>query len=116
MGYFCQEILLLEDTIAGLLDSEGMEETTACKLKFLLEIKDRINERMMEMEEYYMKRIEFYRECDGARVRELEKDARSRDERYLGLLVRTKELKDKVEKLEIRDKLFKAKSGSGNEL
>ncbi|AFN82549.1 hypothetical protein EROM_020740 [Encephalitozoon romaleae SJ-2008] len=116
MRYFCHEILLLEEIIKGLLDSEEIEETTARKYKSLLEVKDKINSRMIEMEEYYMKRIEFYRECDGAKVKELEKDVRSRDEKYLGLLVKAKELRNKIERLEVRNKLFRLKSESRDEL
>lgn len=116
MRYFCQEILLLEEIIKGLLDSGEIEEATACKYKSLLEVKDKINERMIEMEEYYMKRIEFYRERDGAKMKELEKDARSCDEKYLGLLIKAKELRSKIERLEVRNKLFRLKSEGRDEL
>ncbi|ADM11076.1 uncharacterized protein Eint_020770 [Encephalitozoon intestinalis ATCC 50506] len=112
--YFCREILLLEEITTELLGSKEMDEETTHKAKLLLTIKDKLNEKMMEMEEYYMKRIEFYRENDGTRAKELEKQTEECNEKYLGLLIRAKELGHQIERLEIKG--LRNKSCAGNEL
>lgn len=108
-NHFCQEILALETIIAELCVSERTDEALEDKARSLMAVKERLNSRMVEMEEYYMGRIEFYRECASVRVRELEERIETCDGRYLELLAKARGLMSRVEKLVARDRACRQK-------
>ncbi|CAD25112.1 hypothetical protein [Encephalitozoon cuniculi GB-M1] len=110
-NHFCQEILALEEIIVELLGSERTEEVIDYKVRSLMAAKDRLNEKMVEMEEYYMKRIEFYKGRDEARLKELERHIEAYDEKYLRLLAKARKLGSKVERLEVGNRLLRSRSG-----
>lgn len=105
---FCKEISALED-IAGELGQEESSEEVPAKARLLMVVKDSLNAKLMEMEEYYMKRIELYRERSRMEIMRLEAQMNEHSGKYLDLLTRVKKLGDRIEELEIKNAFYKSR-------
>lgn len=105
---FCQEISALENIAAKLSEREDSEESLAI-VKALISIKDRLNTKLVEMEEYYMRRIEFYQERSRIESEEMEGYASACSNKYIDLLVKTKKLKSRIDEAEAKNIFYKSR-------
>lgn len=104
-SHTCPEISALEGILAELAEQHKDDEKSIAAIESLMVLKDRLNERLVEMEEYFMKRAEVYREINRHEYEELERDVDMYSNRYIEALMWAVELKERIEELESRDGL-----------
>lgn len=105
--HFCQEIRELEELAAGLCEES---EENAAWSRALNTLKDRLNSRFVEMETYYMARMAFHQEQSRMECSELERHAETCTDKYFSLLVKTKELRNRVDELDVKNKFYKSRT------
>jgi hypothetical protein len=107
MSDCCKEIAELRDIVKEM----NADEKGARALKLI----EGLNDRMAVMEEYYLSRIELYQRRSAEEVKAAEERSMESDSRYLSSLVKMKQLRKKMEELQLKNNLYKSRVLDGGE-
>jgi hypothetical protein len=102
MSDYCKEITEMRAVI------KEMQGDTA-KIERALELVELLNNKLLVMEEYYMSRIRLYQKKSNSCTRIAEERSIESDAKYLNSLMKIRELKDKIEELQVKNIFYKSK-------